>query len=107
MLGIEMVRLEATPMEMIAIDKVHGRYARTGYAEINKKLTPSLNWDILQQICSAELPTGSENARLVYTFGDETIEMTITYPERKLDVPVRMNSQPLNKYSQIDISKWL
>ena len=107
MLGMEMVRVEATPFEVIAIDKLHGRYARATYAEMNKKVRPSLNWDVLQQLCSAELPTGPEKARLVYHFGEEQIELVITYPERKTDVPVRVNHVRLDKYTQIDVSRWL
>lgn len=107
MLGMEMVRVEATPFEVIAIDKLHGRYARATYTELNRKLTPGINWDVLQQLCSAELPTGPEKARLVYRFGDETLELVITYPERKTDVPVRVTNVRLDKYTQIDISKWL
>ena len=53
MLGIEMARLEATPLEIIAIDKIHGRYAVGTFAELNRQLTPTLNWDVLQQICTA------------------------------------------------------
>lgn len=107
LLGMEMMRLEATPTELIAIDKIHGRYAKATYADLNRQLTPSLNFDILQQICAAELPTGSERARLLYSFGNETIELVIDYPPRRLDVPVRVKNQPLKNYTEVDISKWL
>lgn len=107
LMGMEMIRVEATPLELTAIDKIHGRYAKASYAELNNRLTPSLNWDVLQQLCSAELPTGSERARLVYSFGEQMIELVIVYPARKIDVPVRVTSLPLKKYQQIDISKWL
>ncbi len=107
MLGMEMMRIEATPLELTAIDKIHGRYAKATYAAMNNRLTPSLNWDILQQLCSAELPTGSERARLVYSFGEQMIELVIDYPARKIDVPVRVTHLPLNKYQQVDISRWL
>jgi hypothetical protein len=107
MLGMEMIRLEATPTELIAIDKLHGRYAKATFADLNRQLTPSLNWDILQQICSADLPTGNDKARLLYAFGNETIELVINYPPRKIDVPVRVTNQPLKKYTEVDISKWL
>ena len=107
MLGMEMIRLEATPTELTAIDKIHGRYAKATYADLNRKLTPSLNWDVLQQICSAELPTGNEKARLQYAFGEQTIELVIDYGKRQLDVPVRVVNQPLNKYTEVDISQWL
>ena len=107
MLGMEMLRVEATPLELTAIDKIHGRYAQTTYAELNKRLTPSLNWDILQQLCAAELPTGSEKARLQYALGNQTIELVIDYSPRKTDVPVRVINQNLDKYTKVDISKWL
>ena len=107
MLGMEMMRVEATPTQIIAIDKLHGRYAKATYADLNRRLTPSLNWDILQQLCTAELPTGPEKARLAYTFGKERLEFIIHYPPRKLDVPVRMTNQRLTKYTEIDVSKFL
>jgi len=107
MLGMEMLRVEATPEEVIAIDKIHAQYGKATYVDLNRKLTPDISWEIMQQICSAELPTGSEKARLAYQFGKETIELIIEYPQRQLDVPVRVAHQPLNRYSQADISKWL
>lgn len=107
MLGMEMMRVEATPTQIIAIDKLHGRYAKATFADLNRQLTPSLNWDILQQLCTAEMPTGPEKARLVYTFGKERLELIINYPPRKLDVPVRMTNQRLTKYTEIDVSKFL
>lgn len=107
LLGMEMMRVEATPLEVIAIDKLHGRYAKATYADLNRRLTPSLNWDVLQQICTGELPLGEQKARLMYTFGDQLIELVIDYPARQLDVPVKVNNIRLNKYTEVDISKWL
>ena len=107
LLGIEVARFEATPLELTGINKFDGTYATVTFAELNRTLTPSLNWDILQQTCTAELPTGPEKARLVYTFGKERLELIINYPPRKLDVPVRMTNQRLTKYTEIDVSKFL
>ena len=107
MLGVEIIRFEATPFEMTGINKLEGTYATTTYAEVNRRLVPTVNWDVLQQLCSAELPTGNERARLVYSLGDQTIEMTVDYPVRQLDVPVRVTHQDTKRYKKIDISKWL
>ena len=106
-LGFEMVRFEATPLELTGINKIEGTYATVTYAELNRTLSPSLNWDVLQQVCSGELPTGSETARLVYLLGDQEVILKITYPARKLDVPVKVKHQNLNKYTKVDIRKWL
>ena len=107
MLGMEMLRIEATPTEVVAIDKIHGQYAVASYSELNRQLTPELNWDILQQLCSAELPTGSQRARLMYNFNGETIELVVDYTPRQIDVPVRVVHQRIDKYTKVDISKWL
>lgn len=107
MLGMEMMRVEATPVEVTAIDKLHSRYAQASYAELNNRLTPSLNWNDLQQLCTAELPTGEERARFAYIFGEQMIELVIAYTPRKLDVPVRVQHMRLDKYQKIDVSKFL
>lgn len=107
LLGIEVARFEATPLELTGINKFDGTYATITYAELNRTLTPSLNWDILQQTCTAELPTGTEKARLVYQLGEKTIELIIDYTPRRLDVPVRVSHQNLSRYKKIDITKWL
>ena len=107
MLSIEMLRLEATPTELVAIDKVHNRYTTTTFAALNNKLMPKMSWRILQQICSAELPTGAEKAHLQYKFDEATLDLVIEYTPRKLDVPVKINRLRLDKYTKVDISKWL
>ena len=107
LLGIEVARFEATPLELTGINKFDGTYATTTFAELNRTLTPSLHWDILQQTCTAELPTGTEKARLVYQLGEKTIELIIDYTPRRLDVPVRVSHQNLSRYKKIDINKWL
>lgn len=107
MFGIEMMRVEATPLEIIVIDKIHGRYGVGSFAELNRKLVPSLNWDILQQVCTGELPASEDRARLQYTFGEDFLELVIDYPQRKLDVPVRVGNQRLDRYTRVDVSKFL
>lgn len=106
-LGIEMARLEATPKELTAFDKIHNRYAVTTYAELNKKLTPKLSWKTLQQLCSAELPTGDKTARLAYTYDKEKLSLQLDYTPRKIDVPLKMTRLRKDKYTKIDIGRWL
>ena len=107
MMGMEILRLEATPTTIVGIDKMNAQYAEATFAEVNRQLRPEINWDILQQICTAELPSGDKTARLLYRFGDEIIELVLDYGPRKLDVPVRVTKQNTSRYTKIDISKWL
>lgn len=107
MLGMEMLRIEATPQQVVGIDKMHAQYAIATYDEINSRLMPSVSWATLQQLCSAELPSGDKKAVLQYNFGRETIRLTVEYPARQTDVPVRVQGARLDKYKKIDISKFL
>lgn len=107
MLGIEMMRIEATPKEVTCIDKLHGQYAVATYDLFNQHITPKLTWETLQQICAAELPTGQKKAHLQYSFKKQTINIHIQYPERQLDMPSRIQKQPTHKYEKIDIAQWL
>ena len=98
MLGIEVYRLEATPDELIAIDKLNHQYLKTDYARINRYVTPSLTWEDLQQIASNEVQGGPF---IGYAIGEKTIALKITYPEKQTDVPVRMLHIDLSRYKQV------
>ena len=98
MLGIEVYRLEATPDELIAIDKLNHQYLKTDYARINRYVTPSLTWKDLQQIASNEVQGGPF---IGYAIGEKTIALKITYPEKQTDVPVRMLHIDLSRYEPV------
>ena len=98
MLGIEVYRLEATPDELIAIDKLNHQYLKIDYARINRYVTPSLTWEDLQQIASNEVQGGPF---IGYAIGEKTIALKITYPEKQTDVPVRMLHIDLSRYEQV------
>lgn len=98
MLGIEVYRLEATPDELIAIDKLNHQYLKIDYARINRYVTPSLTWEDLQQIASNEVQGGPF---IGYAIGEKTIALKITYPEKQTDVPVRTQHIDLSRYEQV------
>ena len=50
LLGLEIARFEATPFELTGFNKLEGTYATTTYAELNRNLVPTINWDVLQQL---------------------------------------------------------
>ena len=100
MLGIEVYRLEATPEELIAIDKMNHQYLKTDYARINRYVTPSLTWEDLQQIASNEVVGGPF---IGYAIGEKTIALKIIYPEKQTDVPVRTLHIDLSRYEQVVI----
>lgn len=100
MLGIEVYRIEATPNELIAINKLNHQYLRTDYQQVNRYVTPPLRWEDLQQIASNELPGGPF---VGYAIGEKTIALKITYPEKQTNVPVRAQHIDLSRYEQLAV----
>lgn len=98
MLGIEVYRIEATPDELIAINKLNHQYLRTDYQQVNRYVTPPLRWEDLQQIASNELPGGPF---VGYAIGEKTIALKITYPEKQTNVPMRAQHIDLSRYEQL------
>ena len=98
MLGIEVYRLEATPDELIAIDKLNHQYLKTDYARINRYVTPSLTWEDLQQIASNKM---QGRPFIGYAIGEKSIALKITYPQKQTDVPVRTQHIDLSRYEQV------
>lgn len=103
MLGIEMLRIEATPAQVTGIDKINRQYAVATYDDINRYLSPAITWHDLQALATGELPTGDKEAFVGYTAGNQTVMLRLVYPERQLDVPVRTQAANLARYQQIDI----
>lgn len=107
MLGIEMLRIEATPEHITGIDKINRQYAVATYEEVNRYLQPAVSYDDLQALATGELPTGEDEAFVGYTAGKQTIMLRLTYPARQTDVPVRTRGADLTRYQQIDIKQLL
>lgn len=107
MLGIEMLRIEATPEQITGIDKINRQYAVATYEEVNRYLQPAVSYNDLQALATGELPTGKDEAFVGYTAGKQTIMLRLTYPARQTDVPVRTRGADLTRYQQIDIKQLL
>ncbi len=107
MLGIEMLRIEATPEQITGIDKINRQYAVATYEEVNRYLSPAVSYHDLQALATGELPTGEDEAFVGYTAGKQTIMLRLTYPARQTDVAVRTRGADLTRYQQIDIKQLL
>ncbi len=101
MLGIEMVRIEATPEKVIGIDKMNRQYAAMTYDEINSLLSPTLSWSDLQALASGEMPSETEGEAFVgYSAMGQTVMLRVIYPAIQKDVPVRAVHLNLSRYQE-------
>lgn len=111
MLGIELYRLEATPDEVIIIDKMNRYYVATDYNEINQYLLPNMQFEDLQDLASGESAHdfgGKMNAALVYNAQGRTVTLHINYPQPPLrDVVTHPQHLNVSRFMQIDLQTLL
>jgi len=105
MLGIEMVRVEATPESAIVIDKINRRYARCSYEEVSTLIGQKADFRTLEQMLEEQgltMPVGKEQT---ITYADITAQITI----RQISTNVEVNATPckLNNYTQTSLNKLL
>ncbi len=107
MLGIEMLRIEATPDSICIIDKLNRRYATTDYKTINQVLTPHLTWNVLQEMTAGENITDNEWKLSTYTAMGDSATIRLRYNTIHRDVPVRVSSIKTTRYTRIDPKTYL
>ncbi len=108
MLGIELMRVEATPAEIIGIDKMNRQYTKVTYEEINKLVTPAIQWTDFQQLASGELPTDTPNEAVIgYSALGYSLVLRVIYPEIQTNVAVRAMHIDLSRYQQKTFSELL
>lgn len=108
MLGIELLRIEATPTEVIGIDKMNRQYTQITYDEINRLVTPAVRWTDFQQLACGELPSETAGEAIIgYSALGYSLVLRIIYPAIRRDVPVRAAHIDLSRYQQKTFSELL
>lgn len=75
LLGIELLRLEATPNEVVVVDKMNRRYVQMNYAELQKQIGMPVTYNDLQALVTDRLfLLGQPQQALV----EKTIPVTTT-----------------------------
>lgn len=107
LLPIEIYHVEATPTEVLLIDRVKKTYTRTTYSELNQYVRPKLTYKDLQAMASAELPASAKNGVISYSVGDDTAVLNFTYPTPAFNQMVGINRADLKNYKKVDLKKFL
>lgn len=108
MLGIELMRIEATPTEIIGIDKINRQYTQITYDEINRLVTPTVQWTDFQQLACGELPSETAGEAVIgYSALGYSLVLRVIYPAIQKDVPVRAAHIDISRYQQKTFSELL
>lgn len=98
--GMELLRLEATPSDLIVFDRTTMEYIPLTYESLLPYSSTPITFQIIQDIATgAILPRGQQNTLRAFGVADKTVVLDITYPEIKTNVPVNMTRLPIVRFS--------
>lgn len=108
MLGIEMVRVEATPDSIWVFDKMNRRYIAMGYAELGENITKKINYKTIQDFASQPI-TDNDKEKIVIdiTTGNNHLKLSSKFSNREyntLQAPTRTKT---NRYKRVSLEEIL
>ena len=104
MLGIEMLRMEATKDSVILVDKMNRRYTVITYNMFANQVSPKPSFRLIQDFVSAPItPEKDQKNQLDFSFGSHKIRIMCKFSQREyntLNTPKRLD---LQKYKQVSL----
>ena len=107
MLGIEMVRMEATPDSVWVFDKMNRRYVVLSYPEIENTLNTKISYKTIQDFLSHQTTKDKKPIQMHFTSGKHQLKLSCTFSNREsntLQAPTRTKTA---KYQQVTIREIL
>lgn len=108
MLGIEMVRVEATPDSIWVFDKMNRRYIAMGYGELGESITKKINYKTIQDFAAQPI-TDNDKEKIVIdiTTGNNHLKLSSKFSNREyntLQAPTRTKT---NRYKRVSLEEIL
>ena len=105
MLGIEMVRIEATPECLWVVDKMNKRYAEINYKEVHELTQSNLTYKMLQDLL-VRRASKKDKISMSFEKGNHKLELECAFSHREyntLTAPQPMNKTRYKKVTLRDI----
>ncbi len=107
MLGIEMVRMEATPDSLWIFDKMNRQYVALTYTDIQNTLNTNLSYKQIQEFLSRPIQKKQEPICMEFRSGNHQLKLACTFSNREqntLQAPTRTKT---NKYKRVTLREIL
>lgn len=107
MLGIEMVRVEATPDSVWVMDKMNRRYVALAYTDLGASITPKISYKTIQEFASRPISNDKDKAEMEFTSGKHRLKLSCKFTNREyntLQAPTQTNT---NKYKRVTLREIL
>ena len=106
--GMEMLRVEATPTDLVVFDKTSMEYIPLTYESLLAYSPIPITYKEIQDIATGEiLPKGQNSTLRAFSVAGMSVILNITYPEIRTNVPVNMNRLPLTRFTYKSIDQVL
>ena len=104
MLGIEMVRIEATPDSVWVFDKMNRRYTALDYAGANQILQPNISYKQLQDWVNSPIaPDKKASVHQSYQSGKHTLDITCKFSNREYNTLQEPQQTNTPKYKRVTL----
>lgn len=100
--GIEMVRIEATPEQVLIVDKMNKQFATMNYDELSVMAKRPVTWQMLQSLVTAE---HEDTMQMSANLAGQPVKIEISQIQANLDVPVRIRATSLAGYKPMILSE--
>ena len=104
MLGIEMLRVEATRDSVLVLDKMNRRYVTLAYSDIEQQTRLKINYKTLQDLLSK--PVSKENKEhiaLTLDTGNHQLKLSCQFINREYNTLQDATRAKISRYKQVDL----
>lgn len=106
-LGIELLRAEVTPNNLLLVDKMHKRYSLVTYEEANQLIVPAISYNDLQDICTGAIPINATNGQIAYRANGQNVRLSVKCSQSKIDAPLHIQRMTMQSYTQVNLKTLL
>lgn len=108
MLGIEMVRIEASKDSVFVFDKMNRRYTALAYNDFEKQMKPTPSFKLIQDfVTTPQIPENKTKSQINFMIGKHNISIACTFSQRIYNTLKEAKRLDTNKYKRVSLREVL
>ena len=108
MLGIEMVRVEATPDSIWVFDKMNRRYISTGFIDLEQAISKKITYKTIQEFATQPITEGEKDKVVIeVTMEKNHIKLSGKFSNREYNSLQAPTKTKTNRYKRVSLEEIL
>jgi hypothetical protein len=108
MLGIEMLRVEATPDSVVIFDKMNRRYTTLAYSDFEGQIHPTPSYKLIQDfVTTPHTPTIKTNNQVNFSTNGHRLTINCTFSNREYNTLKEPKQLDTRKYRRVSLREVL